>query len=158
MIRNLPQFLFRKKTLAVVGVLIVLMVGFGIKLRSYSEWKRERIELAERLMAEPRRYRTTYKFIHAKVTQQGDNKFTVDGNAVTRIWFRNRQEEMTYTGIQTGTPPSGTYRIWVTIEKTDYDRNRTKRGEWGFGGIGYSSELLDSPWDRIKKYVFSYLP
>ena len=71
----LSPFLFKKKTLAVAGVLVVVMVGGGIKLRSYLEKRRETIEIVERLLNEAsENVSLSGKFTKAKVTYDEPNR------------------------------------------------------------------------------------
>lgn len=148
MIGNIRQFLFNKKTLAVLGVLVV--VGVGIGLRIYSEHKsqrdREMIEIAERLLNE-RGENESYSFTDVNVTKdelifhQFNNlhKFEVQGLAVSN-----------YTGWKKISPHQLRYII-VEIEEED--------GGWRIVSMRY--RILDnnyslSLWDRTKKNVTSF--
>ena len=150
MIRTLPQFLFKKKTLVVVGVLIV--VGVGIGLRIYSEHKskrdREMIEIAERLLNE-RGPSESYRFTDVNVTK--DKLIFHPFNRLHIIEVQG-QAVSTYTGWKKISPHQLRY-IVVEIEEED--------GECRIVSMGY--RILDnnyslSLWDRIKRYVTSFLP
>ena len=128
------------KSLAVVGVLIVLMTGIGLRLLDNTEEDREKIEIAERfingawLQEKYGQYSiTSLTFPVAKVTQDSDFEFTVEGNAVFTY------SEESYTTVKP-------IRVLMNM----------KDGEWRLEGI-YSSDN-ESFWDRIKEYVISFLP
>ena len=136
---NLRQFLFRKKTLAVIGVVFLVMVGVGIWLRSYAEWKRQRIVIAEMIMSEfyvgnvsPHGPIESVKLVDPKVTQHGGDRFTVEASLVL-IYSDNYSNERV--------------RCDHIIDKKD--------GEWRLSGITKASESI---WDRIKEYVTPFLP
>ena len=136
---NLHQFLFKKKTLATVCVMIVLMVVGGFKIHSYLEWKRERIEIAERVMSEfyvgevsPHGPIRSVRLVEAKVTQNGGDRFTVEASLIL-IYSDNYSNKRV--------------RFKHMIDKKD--------GEWGLSGITIASESI---WNRIKEYVSSFLP
>ena len=135
----------RKRTLAVVGVLIVLMVGVVIKFRSYSEWKRERIELAERLLNRKGFY-YLLTFTDAKVTQDADNQLTIEGHTVTT--YRR--------GHLSSHTPLNPYVILI-IKKSDGEHYPP--GDWYISERGHMVESYNkSLWNRIKEYVTSFLP
>ena len=143
---NLRQFLFRKRTLAVAGALVVMMVGVGVWLRSNVDWKRERIELSERLLDDRRGSSQFYTFSDAIVTQDSENQFTIKGNTDTN--YRKGYSTVPFTNLY----------IELIIKKSDGDLMRSA-GEWYISSkLQMDQSCNKSLWDRIKRFVTSNLP
>lgn len=136
MIGKLCHFLFRKRTLAVVGVLVVLMVGIGVWLRGNSEKDRETIALAERLLNQDSEFLTT-TFKKARVTYDGPNKRTLRGVTVM----------ISHTDKDSPAGLSGRSEV-VLMKQGD---------EWILEKVDHNVSYGHSFWDYIKYFPRSLL-
>jgi len=74
----------KKRTIgvAVVGAVVVVILGVGIQLSGNFGQKRGKIVIAERLLTVMYHPGGLVTFMGAKVTQDGDDRFTVEGDTL----------------------------------------------------------------------------
>ena len=125
---NLRRLLLTNETIAVVSVVVVVMIGLGVRLQK----DKEVIDIALELFAKDRPLsQAPWSIERATVTYDGPNKRTVHGD----FWDRNG--EMVHWD----------HDLEIILEK--------RCGKWTIAET--SRKQYESLWDRIKGYVTSLL-